>query len=92
MRLQMIHPNRAAPWIGRTAIVSESASDNSATGANAGSENGGSNLPGTLRSLRDVPSRVGTTSLSSRSKPRSFSRPVNQPGLSDTWRGRTALR
>lgn len=40
IRGQTIHPNRAAPWIGRTAIVSESARDNRATGADAGNENG----------------------------------------------------
>ena len=37
---QTSHPNRATPWIGRTAIVSESASDNRATGADAGNESG----------------------------------------------------
>ena len=37
---QTNHPNRAAPWIGRTAIVSESARDNRATGADAGNESG----------------------------------------------------
>lgn len=39
-RPQTNQPNRAAPRVGRTASVSESTSDSSATGADAGSENG----------------------------------------------------